>query len=94
MLDLQSADDLHLMLHDLGKNKKKADNSWILQAAIDQYMTAPACVANEFTKLQLSTHIVDKFWSYTWDSPQYLRPYSYFARKWNACPNQYRPYVT
>ena len=66
MFDLQSADDLPLMLHELGKNKKKANDSWILQAAINQCVTAPACIANEFMKLQLSTHIVDKFWSYTW----------------------------
>ena len=65
MLDLQSADDLPLMLHELGKNKKKANDSWILQAAINQCATAPACVINEFTKLQLSTNIVDKFCSYT-----------------------------
>ena len=27
------------------------------------------------------------------DSPQYWRPYTYFASKLNACPNQYKPYV-
>ena len=66
MLDLASADDLPRVLRELGKNKKKADDTWILQAAIDQRATAPACVADEFTKPQLSTHIVDKFRSYTW----------------------------
>ena len=66
MLDLHSADDLPLVLRELGKNKKKADDSWILQAAIDQCATTPACIANEFTKPQLSMHIVDKLRSYTW----------------------------
>ena len=54
------------MLCDLGKNKKKANNKWILQAAIDHLVTTPTCITDEFTKLQLSTHIIDKFWSYTW----------------------------
>ena len=66
MLDLQSTDDLPLVLHELGRNTKKADDTWILQAAINQCTTAPACIANEFMKLQLSMHIVDKFHSYTW----------------------------
>ena len=61
-----SMDDLPNMLHDLGKNKKKANNSWILQAAINQCATAPTCIANEFMKPQLSTHINDKFCSYAW----------------------------
>ena len=66
MLDLQSTDDLPNVLHDLGKNKKKAGDTWILQAAINQCVTTPACVTDEFMKPQLSTHIVDKFCSYTW----------------------------
>ena len=66
MLDLQSADDLLNVLHDLGKNKKKADDAWILQAAIDQGAIAPACIAYEFMKPQLSTHIINKFHSYAW----------------------------
>ena len=66
MLNLQSADDLPNVLHELGKNKKKADDTWILQAAIDQCATTPTCVANEFMKPQLSTHIIDKFHSYAW----------------------------
>ena len=65
-LDLQSTDDLLSVLHALGKNKKKADDTWILQAALDQCATTPACIANEFTKPQLSTHIIDKFCSYAW----------------------------
>ena len=66
MLNLQSADDLPSVLHDLGKNNKKANDACILQAAIDQHATAPACIANEFTKPQLSTHIINKFCSYAW----------------------------
>ena len=66
MLDLQSADDLLDVLHSLGKNKKKANDTWILQAALDQCATAPACIANEFTKPQLSVHIINNFCSYTW----------------------------
>ena len=62
---LQSADNLPNVLHDLGKNKKKANDTWILQAAIDQCVTTPACITDEFKKPQLSTHIVDKFHSYT-----------------------------
>ena len=67
MLNLQSTDDLpNMMLCDLGKNKKKANDTWILQAAIDQHVTTPTCIADEFTKPQLSTLIVDKFCSYAW----------------------------
>ena len=66
MLDLQSSDDLPQVLHDLGKNKKKANDSWILQATIDHRVIAPTCITNEFMKLQLSNHIMDKFQSYTW----------------------------
>ena len=67
MLNLvQSTDDLPNVLHDLGNNKKKANDAWILQAAIDQYVTTPTCIADEFTKSQLSTHIVNKFCSYAW----------------------------
>ena len=66
MLDLQSADNLPLMLCEIGKNKKKVDDSWNLQAAINQCATAPTCIANELMKPQLSTHIMDKFHSYTW----------------------------
>ena len=66
MLNLHSTDDLPLVLCELGKNKKKADDTWILQAAINQPATTPACIANEFTKPQLSTHIVDKSHSYIW----------------------------
>ena len=60
MLNLQSADNLPNMLCDLGKNKKKADDTWIQRA------TTPACITDEFMKPQLSTHIVDKFHSYAW----------------------------
>ena len=66
MLDLQSADDLPDVLHNLGKNKKKANDTWVLQTAIDLCATAPACTADEFTKPQLSMHIIDKFHSYAW----------------------------
>ena len=66
MLNLNSANDLPLVLCELGKNKKKADDTWILQAAINQCATAPACITDKFMKPQLSMHIVDKFHSYTW----------------------------
>ena len=63
MFALQSADDLLEVLCSLSKNKKNAADTWILQAAI---ATTPACIADKFTKPQLSPHIIDKFCSYAW----------------------------
>ena len=57
---------ISLMCCVTGKNKKRANDAWILQAAINQCATAPACITDEFTKPQLSTHIVNKFHSYAW----------------------------
>ena len=66
MLDPQSRDDLPELLHNLGKNKKKSNNTWVLQTAIDLHATTPTSVANKYTKPQLSIHIIDKFCSYAW----------------------------
>ena len=38
----------------------------MLLGAIDERASSPASTANEDTKLQLSTHIIDKFWNFTW----------------------------
>ena len=66
MLNLQGADDLLELLHNLGKNKKKSNDTWVLQTAINLCMTAPTSVANEYTKPQLSMYIINKFHSYAW----------------------------
>ena len=34
--------------------------------AIDNHATSPASAANEYTKPQLSTHIIDLFRNYAW----------------------------
>lgn len=66
LLDLQSEDDLPETLRDLAKNKKKSEDTAVLQNAIDARASAPASAADENTKPQLSTHIIDKFRSYAW----------------------------
>ena len=67
MLDLQSTDYLQEVMHSLGKNKKKANDTWvILQTAIDLHVTTPASVTNKLTKPQLCMHVIDKFCSYAW----------------------------
>ena len=66
ILDLASQDDLPDTLRALGRNKKKSDDQLVLQMAIDERASAPASAADEYTKPQLSTHIVDLFRSYAW----------------------------
>jgi hypothetical protein len=66
LLDLQSEDDLPETLWELAKNKKKLEDTWVLQNAIDARASAPVSVADEYTKPQLSTHIIKKFRSYAW----------------------------
>ena len=66
MLNLQSTDDLPAVMCSLGKNKKKADDTWVLQTAIDLWAATHASVANKFTKPLLSMHIINKFCSYAW----------------------------
>jgi hypothetical protein len=66
LLNLASQDDLPDTLRALGRNKKKADDQLVLQMAIDERASAPASSADEYTKPQLSTHIVDLFRSYVW----------------------------
>ena len=63
ILNLASQDDLPDTLRALGRNKKKSDD---LQMAINERASAPASAADEYTKPQLSTHIVDLFRSYAW----------------------------
>lgn len=45
LLDLQSEDDLPEALHELAKNKKKSEDTWVLQRAIDDWASAPASAA-------------------------------------------------
>ena len=66
LLDLASLDDLPDTLRALGWNKKKSDDQLVLQMAIDERASAPASTADEYTKPQLSTHIIDLFRSYAW----------------------------
>jgi hypothetical protein len=66
LLNLDSLDDLPDTLRALGRNKKKSDDQLVLQMAIDERTAAPASAADEYTKPQLSTHIVDLFRSYAW----------------------------
>jgi ABC-type phosphate transport system permease subunit len=66
LLALESADDLPELLRALGRNKKKSDDALVLQMAIDNRAAAPASAANEYTKLTLSTHVIDLFHSYAW----------------------------
>jgi hypothetical protein len=66
LLNLTSQDDLPVTLRALGRNKKKSDDQLVLQMAIDERASAPASTADEYTKPQLSTHIVELFRSYAW----------------------------
>ena len=61
LLSKNSADDLPKLLQDLSHNKKKSDNALVIQMAIDNHATLPASAANEYTKPQLSTHLIDLF---------------------------------
>lgn len=45
LLDLQSEDDLPEALHELAKNKKKSEDTWVPQRAIDDQASAPASAA-------------------------------------------------
>ena len=69
LLNLTSQDDLPVTLRALGRNKKKSDDQLVLQMAIDERASAPASTADEYTKPQLSTHIVELFRSYAWAAP-------------------------
>ena len=66
LLNVASEDDLPETLRALGRNKKKSDNIHVLLGAIDERASSPASAANEDTKPQLSTHIIDKFRNFTW----------------------------
>jgi hypothetical protein len=66
LLNLASQDDLPDTLRALARNKKKSDDQLVLQMAIDERAAAPASTADEYTKPQLSTHIIDLFRSYAW----------------------------
>ena len=50
----------------MGCNKKKSNDIHVLLGAIDEWASSPASVANEDTKPQLSTHIINKFRNFTW----------------------------
>ena len=66
LLGKNSADDLPKLLQDLGWNKKKSDDALVIQMAIDNCATSPASAVNEYTKPQLSTHVINLFCNYTW----------------------------
>ena len=59
-------DNLPETLRALGRNKKKSDNIYMLLGAINECASSPASTANKDTKPQLSTHIINKFWNFTW----------------------------
>ena len=61
LLNVASEDNLPETLWALGHNKKKSDDIHILLGAIDERASLLASAANEDTKPQLSTHIIDKF---------------------------------
>lgn len=56
LLDLQNEDDPLETLHELAKNKKKPEDMWVLQRAIDDWASTPALAADEYTQPQLSMH--------------------------------------
>jgi hypothetical protein len=66
LLNLASQDDLPDTLRALACNKKKADDQRVLQMAINECASAPASMADKYTKPQLSTHIINLFRSYAW----------------------------
>ena len=66
LLGKNSADDLPKLLQDLGHNKKKSDDTLVIQMVIDNHAASPASAANEYTKPQLSTHVIDLFHNYAW----------------------------
>ena len=63
---MASEDDLPETLQVLGRNKKKSNDIHVLLGAINERASSPASAANEDTKPQLSTHIIDKFQNFTW----------------------------
>ena len=66
LLRKDSADDLPQLLQDLAQNKKKSDDALVIQMAIDNCAASPASAANEYTKPQLSTHLINLFRNYAW----------------------------
>ena len=66
LLNISSEDDLPETLQSLGHNKKKSDDIHVLLGAIDELASSLASAVNEDTKLQLSTHIIDKFQNFMW----------------------------
>ena len=67
LLNMANKDDLPETLQALlGHNKKKSDDIHVLLGAINKHTSLLASAANEDTKLQLSTHIIDKFQNFTW----------------------------
>ena len=66
LLNMASEDDLPETLRALGCNKKKSDDIHVLLGAIDEQASSLASTANEDTKPQLSTHIINKFRNFTW----------------------------
>ena len=66
LLNVASEDDLPETLQALGRNKKKSDDIHISLGAIDERSSSLASAANEDTKPQQSTHIIDKFQNFTW----------------------------
>ena len=61
LLGKNSANDLPKLLQDLGHNKKKSDDTLMIQMVINNCAMSLASTANDYTKPQLSTHIIDLF---------------------------------
>jgi hypothetical protein len=62
ILMVDSADDLPEILRTLSRNKKKSDDALVLQMVINNRAAAPtSATTNEYTKLTISTHIINLF---------------------------------
>ena len=72
LLSKNSTDDLPKLLQDLRQNKKKSDDALIIQMVINNCAASPASAANEYTKPQLLTHVINLFCSYAWATTKEL----------------------
>ena len=66
LLNITSKDNLPETLQALGRNKKKSNDIHVLLGAIDECASSLSSAANEDTKPQLSTYIINKFRNFTW----------------------------
>ena len=72
LLRKNSADNLPKLIWDLGHNRKKSDDTLMIQMVIDNCAACPASAANEYTKPELSTHIINLFHNYAWAATREL----------------------